>query len=595
MQIPRISNPQLIKLVATYWQWRPLWIATTLAFAFIGIVYVLLLKGDVWLASQGIIVRDEATGAVMRLGRFQSQTEMKAAQETILEMAVNAQVLRNALTTVGREPGGLLGWFSSGDKPPTTSEIDQLTRGSVQIRAPRGAELGTTEVIYLDVKQSSPERAVALNRAVFDALQAHMQQVRQARADGVIAELKAADETIRNKLVAATDQLTQMETEAGADLSDLRGMTDSNSGGSSTRQVLDSIKSELRQAELLVQQLKTDLQLATTSFENPDQLLLTPSNLINSQAGLKSLRDGLAAATIRASQMQGRYTPNHPLVEAALQSEANLRIQLRNELGLSVKTLSKDIGIADERVSKLKSQQTQLESRLEKIARIRAEYSNVASDVKSLNQQLQETSRELGQAQSARLAATTSSLIARMDEPILGEKPIGPGRTMIVAGATFSGMFFGFGLVFLLSPLGGGATYGRRRLDNTNAGRRESDVPPLAQTPNPATAAAELPPIEIEVPEWARTPALTKKFVSLVDSWRISQQPLVSAPESKRTDAPLAGPPKTKEPIAKPTPPNIKSGTVAPGHRAASLGAPLDSHTSTFATQANMPPGSKVL
>ncbi len=592
MQIPKISNPQLVKLVTVYWQWRALWLATTIAFAFIGLAYVVLLKSDTWMASQGIIVRDEANGAVMRLGRFQSQTEMKAAQETILEMSVNAQVLREALTRVGREPGAWFGWIGNNDKPPTAAEIDSLARGGVQVRAPRGAELGTTEVIYLDVKQASPTRAIALNRAVFDALQSQMQHVRQSRADGVIAELTAADETIRAKLNASTEKLTQMETEAGADLSDLRGMTDSNSGGSSTRQVLDTIKAELRQAELLLQQLNTDLMLASNSFENPDQLLLTPSNLINTQAGLKSLRDGLAAATINSSKIQGRYTSEHPLVLTALQSEVNLRNQLRNELGLAVKTLSKDVSIAEERVSKLRSQQVELESSLEKIARIRADYSNVASEVKSLSLQLQECGRELGQAQASRLAAATSSLITRLDEPVIGEKPIGPGRGSIVVGATASGFFFGLGLVFLLSPLGGGATHGRRLADGLGtAGRRGSDANAIqipnqlfenrrtnsaAAPPNPAAQSGQ----DIEVPEWAKTPAMTRRFVELVDSWKASRQPI--------------------QPVGEPAKGNAKAGTTSfeskakiQSKLAPSLGAPLEG-TGALSAQASLPPSPTV-
>ncbi len=154
MQLPKINNPQLVKIASSYWQWRMLWIATTSGFAALGLIYVVFLKTDTWVASQALIVRDEANGAVMRLGRFESQTEMKAAQETILEMARNPQVLHDALTALGREPSWT-DWLV-GERPPTTSEIDDLARNGIQVRAPRGAELGTTEVIYLDVKNESP-------------------------------------------------------------------------------------------------------------------------------------------------------------------------------------------------------------------------------------------------------------------------------------------------------------------------------------------------------------------------------------------------------------------------------------------------------
>ncbi len=553
MQLPKINNPQLVKLLTTYWQWRMLWLATTAVFAGLGLFYVLFIKGDTWVASQAVIVRDEANGAVMRLGRFQSQTEMKAAQETILEMARNAQVLSDALKTVGRKPS----WESwlFGEKPPTTAEIEDLARNGVAVRAPRGAELGTTEVIYIDVKQDSPERSLALNKAVCDALESRLQQVRQARADGVVAELLTTKKAAEEQLRQVTDQLTQIETETGADLSDLRSMTESASGGISNRTVLDTIKTELRQADLQLQQLKTDLQLAVDSYRNPDELLLTPSSLVNSQAGLKTLRDGLAAATINTSQMRGRYTDTHPLVQAALQSETNLREQLRNELGLSIQTLTKDSEIAAERVAKLNAQREQLETRLGKIANIRADYSNLVNEVRGRNQQLQDAERELAQAQASRDAALNSSLITRLDQPMIGEKPIGPGRSTILAGATISGLFFGLGIVFLLCPIDGGPSYGRRRFDYSGlAGRRAADkearpvLEPTASVACPiATTDSQVPlrraedrreaqlptapeeigqNVKIELPEWARPVQVTGKLSQIVQAWRMSQQPI---------------------------------------------------------------------
>ena len=107
---------------------------------------------------------------------------------------------------------------------------------------------------------------------------------------------------------------------------------------------MDSVKTELRQAELAQRQIEFDLNLATESFENPDQLLLTPSKLVNSQPGLRRLREGLANASIASSELLGRYTEKHPLVIASLQAVSQIREQLRHELGLSVQALTKGSG-----------------------------------------------------------------------------------------------------------------------------------------------------------------------------------------------------------------------------------------------------------
>jgi uncharacterized protein involved in exopolysaccharide biosynthesis len=475
MTKPNITNHQLVRLLSAYWQWRWIWISSTAVFGVLAIAYALFLKSDVWVASQGMIVRDEANGAVMRLGRFESQTEMKAAQETILEMARNTQVLSDALTIVGREPS----WFSwlAGESAPTPSEIETLARDCIEVRAPRGAELGTTEVIYLDVKQKSPERAKQLSIAVCEALEARLKQVRQARADGVIAELQAARATAQRNLEESTRRLQEMESQAGADLSDLRGLTDTNSGGSNNRQMLDTIKTELRQAELELQQIEIDLSLAKDSFEDPDHFLLTPGTLINSQPGLQRLREGIANASIQTGQLRGRYTANHPMVIASLEAESKIRDELRKELGLAVEALKIDREIASERINKLNKQRDQFESRLSNLALVRADYGNVNSEVRARNIQLQETESELAQAVASREAAMTSSLVTRLDEPLVGESPLGPGRGTIVLGAACCGLFFGLGVVFLITPLDANSNYGRRKLDyQGNAGRRASDA-----------------------------------------------------------------------------------------------------------------------
>ncbi len=476
MNAPKITNRQLLDLIQTYWAWRALWISTTVMFALLGLSYVLFLKSDTWVASQGLIVRDEANGAVMRLGRFQSQTEMKTAQETILEMARNSHVLGNALNKVGRSQK-MFGLFQE-NSPPSTAEIDELAKNCIEVRAPRGAELGTTEVIYLDIKQPSQTRALELNKAVCDALEEQLQTVRKARADGVISELTTAMQAAENSLAEATVRLQAIESEAGADLADLRGLTDTNSGGNTNRQVLDAIKSEQRQVELQRHQLAIDLNLAKESFENPDALLLTPSRLVTNQAGLKKLREGLADASINTSGLRGRFTDINPIVVAAVETENRIRSQLREELGLAIATLAKDIEVTDQQLAKLQSQQQQLEKRLEKLAEIRAEYSNVASDVRSRNTQLQEIRRELAQATASRDSAGVSSLLTRLDEPLLGERPIGPGRSVILAGATVSGLLFGLGIVFLLTPLEGHKMFGRRQQDFVMDRRAKSSPQP---------------------------------------------------------------------------------------------------------------------
>ncbi len=136
-------------------------------------------------------------------------------------------------------------------------------------------------------------------------------------------------------------------------------------------------------------------------------------------------------------------------------------------------------------IEKLRHQQASLESRLDRLANIRAEYGNLVNEVRARTQILQDAERQLSEAQAARDAAVSCSLITRIDNPQVGEAPEGPGRSTILAGTTVAGLVFGLGVVFLLTPLDGGAGYGRRRNDFSNPlGRRAADQFPEARQPS---------------------------------------------------------------------------------------------------------------
>ena len=448
-------------------------------FGIVGFCYVTWLKKDVWVASQGLMVRDEANGALMRLGRFQSQADMKAAQETIIELARNPQVIHHALQKVGPEPS-FLGQTSL-ENWPSAKDIELATK-KIEVRAPRGAELGTTEVIYLDTKHSSRSRAYELNIAICDSLVERLQEVRRLRADGVLAELMTARDVAKAELVAVTDKLQVIERKAGEDLSDLRGMTDAGSNTNSARLQLDSVKSELRQLESQYQQMQLDLELAEKAFASPEELL-SPNSLVNSQPGLKKLREGLADARINASQLQGRFTEQHPLVLAAFKAEQEIQVRLREELGLARQAIVNDTLLIKQRKESLQQQHDQLIKRIEGMADIRAEYANLIAEVRSRSQVLQDNERQLSEVQAARDAAVSCSLVTRIDNPFASETPVGPGRTTILAGSTMAGLFFGFGALFLLAPMET-TGFGRRASDFASAiGRRASDrVPGLRST-----------------------------------------------------------------------------------------------------------------
>ena len=184
----------------------PLWIGAVLIFGLIGASYSFL-SDDVYSARLPMVVRDEAIGSVARLGRFASQAELRAAQETILEMAQNREVVTEALRKIG-PPGGEVDvqW-------PSVTIVERTIRNSVDVLAPQGAEFGQTDVVYLEVREKDAERAIEFCHAVFDNLIEHLREIRRVRADGVIAELTHASDLARKNLDEARSTYEEMNSE----------------------------------------------------------------------------------------------------------------------------------------------------------------------------------------------------------------------------------------------------------------------------------------------------------------------------------------------------------------------------------------------
>lgn len=468
-----IANPTVRSIIKGVLVWAPLWISTTVLFGGIGVAYVFLVKQDTYLASQALLVRDEATGAVMRLGRFQSQAEMKAAQETILEMAKSQAVVRDALVAVG-PPKGLGSWLDWGDYP-SKELIEETAKSSILVHAPKGTEFGVTEVIYMDVKGNSQDEALALNKSLADALEARLQQVRRARADGVLAELTHARDSAQLELADSTHRLHEIENAAGSDLSDLRGMTEMVPGAATSRVELDQTKTELRQAAINREALMADREMLVLATKDPTSFIVAPGAVLNSQPGLKRLREGLVDAQLSGSQLAGKFTDDHPAVVASHSAQGSIVRRFLQELTASIAGVDSDIALVDARTERLEKQKKSAEERLAKLADSRSAYANLLSEVKSKVGNFEAAERALAEVRAARDSSVSTSLLTRLDSPIVSDRPIGPGKTMICALCTIAGLVFGLGIVFVVTPIDASPVFGRRSQDRS-LGRRDADV-----------------------------------------------------------------------------------------------------------------------
>ncbi len=447
----------------------PLWVGATAIFGVCGLVYALF-SGDVWPARQPLIVRDEASGAADRLGRFGSQTELKAAQETVLEMCQNRDVVAAALRQIGPP---------SGKEPaewPSIATIDGTIKRSVNLLAPQGSGFGNTEVVYLQVSAPDQQRALDFCGAMFDNLTEHLRNVRRVRADSVIRELTHARDLARQNLNEVSARMREVETRFGEDLGDLRNLNDTIAGDGTNRRTLEETTRELQTAELELSKIESMFRLLNEGANDPQKLLISGSELLSNQPTLLRLKDGLIDAQLRSSELSGVYTMKNPKRRAAIAAEREIRDRIKQETLAVIQSMEPVLELERGRVAKLAEKKDRLSSRLGLLAGARTGYAKIDSELKQRTQQLADAERRLTDAHASRSAALSTNLVASLGPPQVTDNPVNPGTTTLTGGAAIAGLIFGLGAVFLIAP-GPTESQGRRRWSDyvSGKGRRASD------------------------------------------------------------------------------------------------------------------------
>lgn len=451
-------------LVAYRW----LWILPTVLVPLAALGYARF-RPEVWEAAQGLLLRDDALTNQNRAGRFDGNESRKAAQETILEMLRNRQVVQAALTTIGPPADCRQPWLW-----PQEADTEQA-RDDVTIRAPKGGEFGRSEVVYLTVKQATRPRAIALAAALCDQLDTHLQRLRKNKAEGLIVELQKNLETAQADREVVARRLQALESEVGSDLGELRTLTEPASGESNLRMGSNKIKEELRQAQAKLsanEQLQT---LLSTAVKNPNEVLAMPNQLLESQPALRRLKEGLIDAQLRTSQILGRTSAEHPAAQAAVAAEEKIRQNIQAELATSLRGVSAEQKLSAALVASLDAQLADVQGRLDRLARLRVSYSNLVAETRQRSQMVEEAEKALAEARASQGPAQASSLITRLGQPQTGDRPLGPGTVVLVAGGLAGGLALGLGLVVLVAPSSVG--HGRRWTDYLPlAGRCKTDV-----------------------------------------------------------------------------------------------------------------------
>ncbi len=429
-------------MLVVYWR---RWLVTALVITAAAAVYAVLSPKS-WQSSQAMIVRNEAVGGDADSVRFHGQDELKNIQETIVELSKSRKVIHAALADVGPPAGRrqAAAW-------PSDADVEDLQK-NVKIAPPKGVELGTSEVFYLEVRDKDRQRAADLSTAISRQLQRDLQDIRDAKARSMIEELQKAVQVAKSDLMAATARLTALETEVGSDLSELRSLLDSNSSDTALRRMVSEVENELRQFRAAVEANRQLRDLLIAAQADPARLMAAPTRLLESQPALRRLKDGLVDAQLRTAALQGRMSAEHPEVIAAREAEAQVAERLHTEIATAILGVDAEQAVATGRVQSLEQQRDRAAARLKRLAGLRATYTNLLSESSSRAKLLERAEQGLNNARSTLAGAKASSLISAVDDPDTGTHPLSPSRLLVILCGLLGGLLTGLGVVFLTAP-----------------------------------------------------------------------------------------------------------------------------------------------
>jgi len=459
------------------WDYRRRWLLPAVVISLIVALFAVV-RQDTWEATQALIVRNEAFSAERGPGKFAYPEEMKTVQETILELVRSRSVLVAALSEVGPPSG----YKKSLSVWPSEEDIE-LARKDVKLTPPKGAEFGKTEIFYLTVRAHDQQRAMALNKALYKQLQTRFQQLRDAKAQSMTAELEKTVLLAKADLAKATAELATTEREIGSDLAELRAMQELASSDSALRRSGEEIRSQIRENNAREQVLRELLQIVIDSQKDPLRLTAAPNRLLEAHPALRQLKEGLIGAQLRTAALLGTMSENHPRVQAAKEAEAEIVQELRRELLSAQQGIELELQLCTERNKLLHDQLTETTRRLARLAEVRASYENQTAEVKNRLALLERAEQNLSEARAARAAALAASLLSPIDATETGVKPLGPSRLTIALSGIFGGFLAGFGVLLLSVPPTGLSVGRRDKAAVSGNGHVKSPRPAAANAP----------------------------------------------------------------------------------------------------------------
>ena len=433
MNAPKESTLSTRELVAMAAKHRWLLLAPALLGALAAAASTQVLKRD-YSADQGLIIRSDAAGySEQRLGKFTDLSEMKTVQETLLELARSKSVVSAVLQDVGINPEGAT---------PSADQLEEF-REKLRFTPPGGAEFGKTEVFYLGMLDPDPIMAIAKVQSLTNQLDKRLQDLRNRRAESMVAEVERSVVVAQEQLKTRTEALSKFEKSIGSDLIELRHLIAPNGGQSELGQRIVSLESELRNTETKRLRNEALLKELNVALQSPENLMATPDSLLASQPGLARLKNGLVDAQLSVARLSGNRTADHPMVLGARKTQNRIHEELSRELPIAIAGVELEIKVSQQQGESLQRKIATLRERSAELASRRSEYARLSSNVESQTRVVEGAQKQLSDAKAHLAGAASASLLAKIDEAEVSNNPLGPSRSSVTAAGGLAGLILG--------------------------------------------------------------------------------------------------------------------------------------------------------
>ncbi|MDA7902355.1 hypothetical protein N9B31_01725 [Mariniblastus sp.] len=442
------SNQRLEYVLLTLYRYKIVWIAPAILGAVLALCYATMLSPQIWSARQSMIVRDDLLGQSYKPGRFDSIESMKSAQETILEIARQPQVIRNAMAKLGppetlKNQAAIAEW-------PNEETIEDM-QDAVLIHAPNGAEFGKTEVIVLNVKQSTPERSLKFIELLLIEIIAKVDEVRSMRLQSMEVELTRVRDAAMAELKKSKDKLTQMDKALGSDIATMNALSDPQNSDNSIKRDISQIRIEIREATLELEKRNALLSQLEEAKTKPDRILGLSAGMIGILPALDDLKKEMIEKQAEFAVAMGVYQPGHPKYARSKKAIDAMRQQIHLELDLCIAAMENEVKDANTRWSRLDNEMKSLDLQLTKLSENRTEILTLVAELKERTEIANKAQSNLAEIKSL-AEAGVSNLIARVDEPQVFTRPDGPGKKLKILVGGFAGLMIGLGIVLLIAP-----------------------------------------------------------------------------------------------------------------------------------------------